>query len=64
MSKIFHALAKLFNGVHWAFGITTLPSTATPREERNFVFMWVGLIVFAIVFLSAFFYFLAQFQSD
>lgn len=57
MNSIFHKLAKFFNGVHWAVGITTLPATATPREERSFVLMWVGMIVFVIVFLGLFFYF-------
>ncbi len=37
--KIFHKLAKIFNGLHWAVGITTLPATATSREERSFVLM-------------------------
>ncbi|HEU4506956.1 MAG TPA: hypothetical protein VFR78_01870 [Pyrinomonadaceae bacterium] len=59
--KAFHTLARMFNGLHWAFGITTLPATATPREERNFVLMWVGIIVFTIVFLTGFFYFLGRF---
>lgn len=56
--RIFHQLAKLFNGLHWAVGITTLPATATPREERSFVFMWLGIIVFVIVFFIAFIYLL------
>jgi hypothetical protein len=62
--KIFHTLARMFNGVHWAFGITTLPATATPREERNFVLMWLGIIVFTILFLTGFFYFLGRFLSQ
>ena len=48
--QIFHKLAKIFNGLHWAIGITTLPATATSREERSFVLMWLGIIVFMIVF--------------
>ena len=62
--KVFRALARMFNGVHWAFGITTLPATATPREERSFVLMWLGIIVFMIVFLTGFFYFLGRFLSQ
>ena len=58
--KIFHNLARLFNGVHWTVGITTLPETATAREERSFVLMWLGIIVFVIVFLGGFFYFLGR----
>ena len=57
--KIFHKLAKLFNGMHWAIGITTLPATATARDERSFVLMWLGIIVFMIVFFAAFFYLLS-----
>ena len=56
--KIFHKLAKLFNGVHWAVGITTLPSTATSREERSFVLMWLSIIAFMIVFFAVFVYLL------
>lgn len=56
--KIFHKLAWFFNGMHWAIGITTLPATATAREERSFVLMWLGIIVFMILFLTAFFYLL------
>ena len=42
---IFHTLANIFNVLHWAIGITTLPTAATSREERSFVLMWLGLIV-------------------
>ena len=58
--KIFHKLAKFFNGLHWAVGITTLPSTATAREERSFVLMWLGIIAFIIAFLAIFFYVLGR----
>jgi len=56
--KFFHNLAKFFNGIHWAVGITTLPPTATSRDERSFVLMWLGIIVFLIVFFAAFLHFL------
>ena len=56
--KIFHKLAKIFNGLHWAVGITTLPTTATSREERSFVLMWLGIIVFMVVFFAVFIYLL------
>ena len=56
--KIFHKLAKIFNGLHWGIGITTLPATATSREERSFVLMWLGIIVFMIVFFAVFVYLL------
>ena len=58
MNSIFHKLARFFAGIHWVVGITTLPPTATPREERSFVLLWLGIIVFLIVFLALFFYFL------
>ena len=57
-AKIFHKLAKVFNGLHWAVGITTLPTTATPREERSFVLMWLGIIVFMVVFFAVLVYLL------
>jgi len=56
---IFHELAKLFNGLHWFIGITTLPPEATPREERSFVLMWLGIIIFLVVFFAVFIYWLA-----
>ena len=58
--KIFHKLAKVFNGLHWGVGITTLPATATPREERSFVLMWLGIIVFTIVFFAVMIYVLRR----
>ena len=58
--KIFHKLAKLFNGLHWGIGITTLPITATPREERSFVLMWLGIIMFMIVFFAVMIYVLGR----
>jgi hypothetical protein len=58
LELFFHKLAKFFNGLHWAIGITTLPANATPREERSFVLMWLGIIVFLTVFFGAFVYWL------
>jgi len=58
MEKVVHKLAMLFNGLHWLIGITTLPAGASPREERSFVLMWLGIIVFTIVFLALFLYWL------
>jgi len=51
-------VAKIFNGLHWGVGITTLPATATSREERSFVLMWLGIIVFMIVFFTVLIYLL------
>jgi len=56
--KIFHKLAKVFNALHWGIGITTLPTKATSREERSFVLMWLGIILFMIVFFAVFIYLL------
>ena len=61
LERIIHKLSKFFNGIHWAMGITILPVTANPREERSFVLMWVGIIVFMIVFFAAFIYLLGTF---
>jgi hypothetical protein len=58
--KIFHNLAKIFNGLHWGIGITTLPKTATPREERSFVLMWLGIIAFMVLFFAVLVYLLGR----
>jgi hypothetical protein len=58
MRGAFHQLARFFNGLHWAAGMTTLPETATAKEERSFVLMWLGIVVFVIVFFAGFIYFL------
>jgi hypothetical protein len=58
MRGVFHQLARFFNGLHWAAGMTTLPDTATPKEERAFVLMWLGIVVFVIVFFAGFIYLL------
>lgn len=60
LDTIVHQLARFFNGIHWAMGITILPATATAREERSFVLMWVGIIVFMIVFFAVFVYILGS----
>ena len=59
--KVFHKLANFFNSLHWGIGITTLPGTATPREERSFALLWLGIIVFVIVFLVVLVYLLGRF---
>lgn len=58
--EFFHKLAKIFNGLHWGIGITTLPATATPRDERSFVLMWLGIIVFMILFFVVLIYLLGR----
>jgi len=58
LNKFFHILAKGFNGLHWLIGITTLPEAASASEERSFVLMWLGLIVFIIVAFAIMLYLL------
>jgi hypothetical protein len=58
IENIFHQLAKGLRGLHWVVGITTLPATATSREERSFVLMWLGIVVFIVLFFAGFLYFL------
>jgi len=48
MNRFFHILAKGFNGLHWAIGITALPENASASEERSFVLMWLGLIILIV----------------
>jgi hypothetical protein len=60
VDRIFHKLARIFNGFHWAIGITILPATATARDERSFVLMWLGIIVFMIVFFAVLIYILGS----
>lgn len=59
LDRIFHQLAKAFNGLHWIIGITTLPQNASTREERSFVLMWLGIIVFMIIFFAVMLYLLS-----
>jgi hypothetical protein len=51
-------LAKLFRGLHRAIGITDLPPDATSAQERNFVMMWVVIILAVIVWFAFVVYFL------
>jgi hypothetical protein len=49
-------LANLFRGLHWVVGITAPPPDATRAQERNFVLMWVGVILFTVGVLAFFVY--------
>jgi len=53
-----HALAKLFVGIHWMIGITTLPADATRQQERSFVGMWLGIVAFIGVWFAVLLYLL------
>jgi hypothetical protein len=58
LARLIHKLAMAFNGLHWAIGITTLPDDASPREERTFVLMWLGILLFMALFFAVMLYFL------
>jgi hypothetical protein len=58
IQKFFHILAKGFNGLHWAIGITTLPENASSNEERSFVLMWLGLIFLIVAVFAVMLYLL------
>jgi hypothetical protein len=51
-------LARFFSAMHQAFGITDLPSDATPTQERNFVLMWLGIILFGLFWIALIFVFM------
>jgi hypothetical protein len=53
-----HALAKLFEGIHAAIGITTLPANASPQQERSFVYMWFGIVAFIGLWFAVLLYLL------
>ena len=55
-TEMIHALAKLFIGIHWAIGITTLPADASPKQERSFVYMWLGIVAFIGVWFAVLLY--------
>ena len=55
---IIHKVAKGLREFHWMIGITTLESDATPRQERSFVLMWIGLIIFIVLWFVVLVHFL------
>ena len=56
--RLFHQLARVFNGLHWGIGITTLPENASAREERSFVLMWLGIIILVFAVFAIMLYLL------
>ena len=56
--RLFHQLARVFNGLHWGIGITTLPENASSREERSFVLMWLGIIILVFAVFAIMLYLL------
>jgi nucleoside permease NupC len=48
-----HLLANLFRGLSFVFGI----SAPTPeQDQRRFVFMWLGIILFLLGFAALLWY--------
>ena len=45
-------LIALMKGLHMSIGIHTPP----PEQERVYVFMWIGIILFFVVAMSLMFY--------
>jgi hypothetical protein len=62
LARYFNAISsrKSSMGYIWGVGITTWPTTATSREERSFVLMWLGIIVFIVVFFVVLIYLLGR----
>ena len=50
-------LAKFFRGLHMFVGITPPPPG---RNERTFVLVWLGMILFVMVFCALLFLFIAK----
>jgi hypothetical protein len=46
-------LASLFRGLSYIVGITAPPPE---QDQRRFVFLWLGIIVFLLIFCSVLFY--------
>jgi hypothetical protein len=55
------SLAKLLRGLHLVIGIT---APAPGHDERSFVFMWLGIIVFFIAFCAFLVYFIPYIYSN
>ncbi len=51
-------LAKIFRGFHFVFGISAPPPG---RNERAFVFAWLGILACIIAFCVALFYVIPHF---
>ncbi len=42
-------LARFFRGVNTAIGVTTIPTDATPAQERKFVYIWLCIVAFIML---------------
>ena len=50
-------LANLFRGLSFVLGITAPPPE---QDQRSFVFMWLGIVVFVLAFCVVLFYALSH----
>ena len=50
-------LAYLFRGLSFVLGITAPPPE---QDQRSFVFMWLGIVVFVLAFCVVLFYALSH----
>ena len=50
-------LANLFRGLSYVLGITAPPPE---QDQRSFVFMWLGIVVFVVAFCIVLFYALSR----
>lgn len=50
-------LANLFRGLSYVLGITAPPPE---QDQRSFVFMWLGIVVFVVAFCVVLFYALSR----
>ena len=50
-------LAKFFRGLHMVVGMTAPPPG---KNERTFVFVWLGMILLVIIFCALLFLFIAK----
>ena len=50
-------LANLFRGLSFVLGITAPPPE---QDQRSFVFMWLGIVVFVLTFCVVLFYALSR----
>ena len=48
MGKMIKVLADIFRVINYSLGISAPLPDATPAQQRSFVLMWVGIIVFLI----------------
>jgi nucleoside permease NupC len=50
-------LANLFRGLSFIFGVT---APEPGEDERSFVFMWLGILVFVVAFCALLFYLISR----